>query len=266
MHPGVFRLAGMPLSWEQRVMAACLWGGESSAASHRAAAALWKLDGVERDVIEITASRRLRAAGVIVHNGVFSPREVTSIGPIPVTTVDRTLLDLGAVVAESLVEAAVTDALRRGLTSQTRLMACLARSGGRGRRGAKVLRAILDSFNGSMPESVLEARLLRLLRRHHLPQPTSQYQLREAGRVVARIDFAYPEVKVAIEADGYRYHAGIQAWRRDRARRNELTARGWRVLHVAWADLEERPGEVIAGIRRALTSGREVPARHAGPP
>src|SRR5256714_7015750 len=47
LHPGVYRMRGAPPSWEQRLMAATLWAGPESAVSHRSAAALWKLDGIE---------------------------------------------------------------------------------------------------------------------------------------------------------------------------------------------------------------------------
>src|SRR6195256_5530873 len=45
MLPGVFRLRGTPQNWEQRMMAACLWGGPRACASHKSAAALWEFSG-----------------------------------------------------------------------------------------------------------------------------------------------------------------------------------------------------------------------------
>ena len=39
-HPGIYRVAGAPSSFEQAVMAACLAGGDATVASHSAAAAL----------------------------------------------------------------------------------------------------------------------------------------------------------------------------------------------------------------------------------
>jgi very-short-patch-repair endonuclease len=66
---------------------------------------------------------------------------------------------------------------------------------------------------------------------------------------------------VAIEADGYRHHSGKVAWQRDRVRRNALTIRVWRVLHVTWEDHEARPYEVVAEIRGALV---KKPIRQSG--
>ena len=90
------------------------------------------------------------------------------------------------------------------------------------------------------------------MQRAGLPPPVSQYEIRDQGKLLARVDFAYPEAMVAIEADGYRYHSGKVSWQRDRIRRNALTTRGWRVLHVTWDDLQTRPDEVTSEIRVAL--------------
>jgi very-short-patch-repair endonuclease len=59
-------------------------------------------------------------------------------------------------------------------------------------------------------------------------------------------------VRVAIEADGFRWHSSRQLWDRVRARRYALTAMGWIVLHFTWEQLRDRPGEVV----RATLPGR----------
>jgi very-short-patch-repair endonuclease len=177
---------------------------------------------------------------------------VTSIGPIPVTTAARTLFDLGAVVPRAAVQAAVTDALRQRLVTPERLERCLQEAGGRGHRGAKAVRTLLETLTGHRPESVLELRLIRILRRSGLPEPASQYSIRRGQKVVARVDLAYPDIRLAIEADGYRYHGGPAEWRRDLARRNELTGLGWRVIQVTWEDVTRRPAAVIRQVRTAI--------------
>ena len=69
-----------------------------------------------------------------------------------------------------------------------------------------------------------------------------------------RVDFAYPAARVAIEADGFRWHSSRQQWDRDRARRNALTAMGWTVLNVTWAELRDNPDAVINTISALLQS------------
>ncbi len=195
IHRGIYRIPGSPPSWQQKLLAACLWA--DGTASHRAAARLWQLEGSWRPIVEITTSRRLEPSSVTRHMTRLDQRDVTSIGPLPVTTVVRTLLDLGAVIPRPAVEAAVSDALRRGLVTTERLRRCLEEAGGRGRRGAKVLRSILESLGEQRPESVLELKLIRLIRRSGLPEPVPQYTIRREGKVVARVDLAYPSIRLA---------------------------------------------------------------------
>ena len=69
MHRGVFRLAGAPRTWEQSLVAVCL-AIPSSTASHRAAAALWALPGIDRRLeVTVLEFRRMRPDGVELHLG-----------------------------------------------------------------------------------------------------------------------------------------------------------------------------------------------------
>ena len=94
---------------------------------------------------------------------------------------------------------------------------------------------------GRTHETRFERRLHSLLLRSGLAAPVVQFEVRIAGRVIARPDLAYPDLRIAIEADSYRWHGGRSAWERDLARRTKLAAGGWLVLHFSWRDLTERP-------------------------
>jgi very-short-patch-repair endonuclease len=267
VYPGVYRMCGSQQTWHQELMAACLWAGADAVASHRAAAALWELEGFPAGPLEVSCPRDLKAPvpGLIVHKvtGLGSP-DLAAVAGIPVTSPSRTLMDLcGPRIAASrkVLGAAVDDALRRGLTSVPRLRWTLDRLGGRGRPGTGLLRELLRERapGDPPPASELEARLIKLLRTAKLPQPRREHQVKENGTLLARVDLAYPDRLLAIEADGYRFHSGRVAWQRDRRRRNVLTTRGWRVLHVTGEDLALRSSEVIAEIRRAL--GEPAPGK-----
>lgn len=265
--PGVYRLAGAPPSWHQLVLSACLWAGRDAFASHRTAAALWELEGFAPGAVEVSTTRRMRRAGITVHFSYVPECDRARVTAIPVTDVTRTLLDLGAVTEEEMVEVALDDALRRGLTSIPRLRWRLEELASKGRRGVGVLRGLLNArdLTKAPPESVLEARLIRMLRRARLPEPTKQYEVRQRGRLLARVDLAYPELRVAIEADGYRYHSGRVAWQRDLERRNELTSHGWRVIHVTWKDVVSDGQKIVGEIRRALGNPGQLRLMRATP-
>src|SRR5207237_7435701 len=111
----VYRSGGSDSSCHQRLLAACLVGGEKCVASHRAAAELHRFDAVQRGVVEVTVPRgtRVRRINAIVHESLdLAAVDYTHVGPIPVTTPARTLIDLGAVTRWEPVEEALDGAER----------------------------------------------------------------------------------------------------------------------------------------------------------
>jgi hypothetical protein len=206
---GVYRISGAPHWWQQSVMAACLWGGKGAAASHRTAAALWDLDGFRKGLPEITTPRALgsRHQGVRVHARVRLPKQdITILDAIPVTKPARTIVDLAAVVPREAVEQALDAALRTSKTSLREIRSKAEELAAPGRKGTALLRQVLaDRVPGERPvESVLERKLLRVLKSRGLPRPTTQHLVYDRGVPVARLDFAYPAQKIGIEADATR--------------------------------------------------------------
>ena len=257
LHPHVYRMRGSPVSWEQSLMAAQLWAGADAAISHRSAAAVWKLDGFEPGHVELTTLRRRAQPpeGVTVHLGRdLAPSDAGYRGPFRVTGIVRTLIDLGAVVEDpALVEAAIESAVRRDPDALERLTARLDALGGHGRRGTGVVRRILAlrDAEAAPTEGVFETRFERLLRRAGIPMPVRQYEVRnEGGAFVARLDFAWPDLQVAVEPDGLRWHTGREAFERGIDRANDLALTRWTVLHVTWNDLR-RPEAVLGRLREA---------------
>ena len=79
-----------------------------------------------------------------------------------------------------------------------------------------------------------------------------QYPIRLPNGRTIRIDFAYPEVRLAIEADSYRYHSSLTDWSRDRTRHNQLIALGWRVLPITFVELRANPNAVADQVAQRL--------------
>jgi hypothetical protein len=93
-----------------------------------------------------------------------------------------------------------------------------------------------------------------------LPEPTFHYLLEVDGVVVAELDLAYPEQKVAIEVDGYGVHLRSQAiFENDRRRQNELEILGWAVLRFTRHALRDRPDRVADQVRRLLRARTPEP-------
>jgi G:T-mismatch repair DNA endonuclease (very short patch repair protein) len=96
-------------------------------------------------------------------------------------------------------------------------------------------------------ESPQETRLRLLLGRSGLPAPIAQFRVFDDEGFVGRVDFAYPDLKIAIEYDGL-WHSERKAFLSDRERLNRLAAAGWTVLHVT-ADDMRHPERLVARVR-----------------
>lgn len=255
VHHGVYRIAGAPITWQQRELAAVLAAGAGAAASHRAAARLWRAwDG--EPAIEISVPRRqaLTLAGVTVHR-TRDPMVVHHRLGIPTTTPMRMLADLGSVVDAATVEAVLDRVEGSRLTTMAAVEWEVARLARPGRRGLGPLRKALDrrALLETPPDGVLEPRFARLCKLAGLPTPVFQHAV---GRY--EVDFAYPDLFIAIEVDGYGPHASPSAFQTDRHRQNELVGQGWLVLRFTWADVVRRPERVAQQIAAAIGQRRSA--------
>jgi hypothetical protein len=256
LHPGVYLTGASSPSWLQRALAACLASGPNSVLSHRAAATVHWLDGSHEGVIEVTSAQPAcpRPRGVVLHRTLrWDPGDRTVKRRVPVTAVNRTLIDYGAVVPPILVERAVEDAFRRGATSEGALRRRLEEVGGRGCRGSGTLRTVLDIRPEGRPaRSGFEVMLLDVIREFGLPMPVRNYPVSVNGIIVAEIDLAYPARLGALEANGARWHSTVRARKRDDERKALLRSLGWTVAEFEWDEVVHRPEVAAARIEEVL--------------
>jgi hypothetical protein len=250
VHKGVYLLAGVPNSRKQTLMALLLSAGDAAVASHRSAAWLYGLPGGEADRYEITGPRGCRGhPGVRIHqNGELRPVDIAVIDGIPVTTVARTLVDLAGVLEPPVLEEALDAALSRGLRL-SRLRWRLDELAKRGRPGVRVLRRLLDARTpgAAVPASVMESRLRPIIA--GFPPAEWGHRAGVDGRE-RFIDLAWPDIKLALEADGFDCHSGRAQFQDDLDRQNALVADEWVFLRFTWQDITERPASVRATIAR----------------
>lgn len=245
LYPGVYLLAGHTPDWPAPLMAACLATG--GVASHRAAAHLHGLLDTAYLELTVPLSSRPRLPGV--RRADLARADIDRSGAIPRTRVARTLIDLAA-VDSALAAEALDTALSGRLVTTDYVRRRLETLGRQGRKGAGALIRLLAD-GPARAESTFERRLLRLLQDAGLPRPMPQYEVTLGDGRQVRLDFAYPPVLLAIEADSFRHHSSRRDWARDRIRNRELTAMGWRILPATWEDLT--PSSPLLGqIRRGL--------------
>jgi hypothetical protein len=251
---GVYADPSLPLDHRLRCRGVALLlpagaaiGGHSAAAWHGAPFA-----GVYDPVTVLRSPELLWKGprGTRVHRTGLTDRDLTVQDCVPVTTPLRTAWDVAAL--ESLGTAvAALDAMVRSSTLSVSDLATMADSGG-GRWGVvKVRRAVglVDPRAESPPESRVRVALaLAGL------DPVPQFEVHEDGALIARVDLAWPEARLAVEYEGAYHFEGSQIVRDD-ARLDRLAAAGWRVIRLSAADLRDLDA-VVARIREALGLSR----------
>lgn len=255
--PRVYTGRMIPHTWHGRVRAATLWAGSQGATGGFTAAALWGMPVARRGDVEIVTPRSLRPRpGIAVRRPSLldSEIDVTEIAGIRVTTVERTLLDLGYRVRREFLEVLFEDCRRRSLIDLDGIARIRQRSGGKGRWGSAGLRylAVTLTPDAHPGHSDFETRLRQVLRRGGLPQPIAQFPVGDSRGFVGTMDFAFPEAKILIEADSEKHHGNRLARQWDAERRTRLIAAGWIVLVFTYYDVTRRPGYVIQQVREAL--------------
>jgi hypothetical protein len=245
LHRGVFALGHARLSKRGRWMGAVL--ASSGVLSHDSAAELWDL----RRSREITVSR---LSGGASHEG-FRVRQVQRLTlddttvefGIPVTTVERTLVDIAGALDGKQIERALVAAGRSRRLRWPELERAIFE--GFGRSGIGRLRKAAQEVDPRSDDtrSALEVDFLGLCRYFDIPLP--QVNVLVAGNLV---DFLWPAERVVVETDGYAYHGDRAAFEADHERDVELEEAGCRVLRATWRMLDRSPGRFMRLLDRVL--------------
>jgi hypothetical protein len=253
---GLYRRRGSEETWHQRLLAALLLAGHPAQASHRAAARLLQRPTFEGAAPEISvpSKRRSDLPGVIVHES----RDIAYVPPvlidgIPCTPPRRLAVDIGAVLGPTEYATVLRD-LRRDLgIPWEQLAGALRLHSRKGRDGCGPLRRQLERTYGieGIPETTLEQTVLDLLIDAWLPLPVCQLVVPLPGGGEYRIDFAYPEIMLAIEIDGP-HHRLPENRARDARRDRRLRALGWTVERFDEEAVTYHPAAVLHAIRRLL--------------
>lgn len=201
---GAFTLGRRRLDREGRWMAAVLASGPQAVLSHGSAMELWGMRGSNGpiEVLRRSGGAWRRHPEIRVHQTRSLPLEqVTKERGIPVTTVERALLDMASRLSTKQQERALVAADRSGRVNWPALQRLVAR--GRGRQGIGGLRRVAMEVDPRAVDarSELEVDFLALCREAAIPVP-------EINVFVGPhlVDFLWPAQKVVVETDGYAYH------------------------------------------------------------
>jgi hypothetical protein len=233
--------------------AAALLLPEGGAIGGLSAAHLWGagLAGASTPVTVVLprAIRLRRHRRLWVVRSSLPPDDVTRLGDLPVTTPLRTAFDVARLLPRAEAVEAVDALLGQRMVQLPKLIEYAADRPGW--LGSPRLREVL-ALAEPLTESPMESRLRLLIVDAGLPRPVAQHEVFNArGRLIGRVDLAYPEWRIAIEYEGD-HHRERDRFRQDVHRLNALRAAGWLVLRFTADDVLRHPertaGQIVAAI------------------
>ena len=244
-HRGVYRVGHRAPTTEATYLAAVFAAGDGAVLSGLAAAHLHGLLKGMPPMAEVAAPTQRRIEGVKVHRcRSLTAEEVVRVRGIPVMSVPRTLVDIAAVLPVDALARACHEAGVRYRTTPVALETVLAWRPTS--PGARKLRRIIHG-DVHVTLSTLEALFLDLLRAEALDLPITN---RPAGG--HRVDCRWPEHRLTVELDGYRFHNSRHSWEQDRQREREARARGDEFRRYTYADVTEDPRLMLAELHSLL--------------
>ena len=197
-----------------------------------------------------------RAVGPIVHRWTDPDpgKDHTKVDGIACTNLAATLAQLGAVVRQSKVEQALDSALRRGVPLKW-LQETVERLHRPGPSGTSTLLRVLRSErrSGRLPDSWFERLCQRILAAEGVPEPTLQFEVRLPTGRTARLDMAWPDVRLGLECHSRRYHFGALREAADHARDLQLASAGWEVIYMTWHH-KRHPSEFVPHLKATIAT------------
>ena len=241
--------------------------------SHLSAAVEWGADVWDLDLSEVHVTRLdgkcgRREAGVCQHRGKVNAGDIAVNDGVRLLGAARTVVDVttqcdverGLVVTNSLLHSGATNLDHCWAASRTM----------DGWPDTLTTRLVLRLADPRI-ESAGESRTWHFLWKQGLPRFEPQYEIRDSnGRVIARVDFALPELGVFLEFDGNVKYNNLPPGKtlaqvlREEREREKLICRltGWVCIRISWKDLE-RPERLAHEIRSILASRRWAPPGRA---
>ena len=269
--PGVLSFPDRtPHHWHHRLSTVTAAGGDHAVVSHRAAARIHRFDGFTEAPIEVTTQRPRRLmlprdfADVVTHQACsLEPVDIVEMMGLRVTSVARTMADIGSVVGRDAVWRALIG-VQRANVSPRWLYQTAVRLHRPGQAGTGRLLGALRRWQqeGVMPDSWMEELLHRIVADESLGPVVRQCPITDqCGRVIARADIGFPEVRLGLEGHSREFHFGPDAGALDEDRDLRCAQQGCELLYLGWY-ATRRPADVHA-IVRDVVQARAASSRSA---
>jgi very-short-patch-repair endonuclease len=233
--------------------------GRETVAAHRSAASLHGLRAHDGWPEVIAKAGTRKHDGIVIRRIAIQPDEITVVQRIPVTTVARTLLDLGA-ISDVVVDHAVRQAEFLAVFDLAEVSRLLDRYPKR--RGTARLRRAIRMFEDSAlrTRSEMEDRFRALVLDAKLPRPELNGTV-ELDEITIEADAVWRDAKVIVELDSRSAHLTMQAFETDRERDRAAALAGWVVIRITWRQLSEQPRRIVSDLRHLLNERRRHNSR-----
>lgn len=244
---------------ERRAAIAAARANVGAVLSHRSAAMMHALPivGARASVAELTV--RPRGPGTItcahVHRATLYADDIVLIDGVPVTSIARTLIDLGRHRPTACGVAAIDHALHNGMVTMAELEQVMLRCWNwPGIRRAQRAVRLADARSESPLESISRLTLGWL----RLPAPEPQVlAIDERGYPAGRLDFYWDEYGVAGECDGKgKYRNDPDAFDKDKHRQELLEDHRVVFARWGWDEPRRHPQLLRAKVLGAFERGR----------
>jgi hypothetical protein len=210
------------------------------------AAALYGFDTEEpKDlhVLNPVGSHLRHADGLVIHRRDGAPMTIAQ--GRPATAPAWTAIEVARSLRRPRVLATLDAALRSGTCDRVELARAVTKQAGR--RGIVVVRELLPLAD-PRAESPMESEARLVMVDGGLPMPELQYEVVDGRGKLRRLDFAWPQYRVAAEYDGLDWHSGADAMLADRERASALMDVGWTAISMVFEDVRYRPDDIVARI------------------
>lgn len=197
------------------------------------------------DDVAVRAGRPGAAGTLHLRRPTLLVGDTVRVGGCPALSLGRALPGLADVLTHEALVCLLDAALHTGRLTPSGLAQAVVRAGGG--RSAVTLRRAAALADGRA-ESPNET-LARLLLKPALPGLEPQVRLiDDRARIVARFDLGDEALRLAVEADGKRGHAGEAMVAKDRRRDASSRRWGWTTERCTWFDLRRRQAETVQRI------------------
>jgi hypothetical protein len=259
MLPGVYRSAQWPCNREQKIAAAC---ARNSAAviARTTAGQLWTLRRMAGPEIHVLVPHGASPdiEGVVVHRcrRIDLVDIVERPDGIRLTSPPRTLFDSADVIGADATASVLEQLLNERMITFGTITDTVQRLYHPHRPGSTTMLAVIRSrpvWRMAL-QSDLEFRVLSEMSRQGVPLPVTQFRIRPPGyKHDIAIDFAWPDVQLAIEVDHPAWHAGAIDSHTDKGRDRKLATIGWTTSRITDIDVSRGLADAVSDVRQILS-------------